>query len=114
MTAPGIPQIFMGQEFLESKQWDDDPAGPNLISWPGSDAADQPKNDFLRFTQDLIHLRWSHTALRGDAINVFHVHDQNRVIAFQRWIPGLGRDVVVVATLNESTWYGYEIGFPAE
>jgi len=114
MTAPGIPQIFMGQEFLESKQWDDDPAGPNLISWPGPDAADQPKNDFLRFTQDLIHLRWSHSALRGDAINVFHVHDQNRVIAFQRWIPGLGRDVVVVATLNESTWYGYEIGFPAE
>jgi 1,4-alpha-glucan branching enzyme len=45
---------------------------------------------------------------------VFYVHDQNRVIAFQRWIPGLGRDVVVVATLNESTWYGYEIGFPAE
>jgi hypothetical protein len=39
-------------------------------------------------------LRWSHSALRGDAINVFHVHEQNRVIAFQRWISGLGRNVV--------------------
>lgn len=21
MTAPGLPQLFMGQEFLEDKQW---------------------------------------------------------------------------------------------
>ena len=114
MTAPGIPQIFMGQEFLESQQWSDDPgASTNLISWPGPSAADKPKNDFLRFTQDLIRLRWNHQALRGDAINVFHVHDQNRVIAFQRWIPGAGLDVVVVASLRESTWWGYDIGFPS-
>jgi 1,4-alpha-glucan branching enzyme len=112
ITAPGIPQIFMGQEFLESKQWDDDPRGPNLISWPGSGSADKPKNDYLRFSQDLIHLRWNQAALRGNAINVFHVHDQNRVIAFHRWIPDVGRDVVIAASLNESTYYGYAIGFP--
>ncbi len=115
MTAPGIPQIFMGQEFLESRQWSDDPtASSNLISWPGSSAAEKPKNDFLRFTQDLIRLRWNHPALRGDAIDVFHVHDQNRVIAFQRWIPGAGLDVVVVATLRESTWSSYDVGFPSD
>jgi 1,4-alpha-glucan branching enzyme len=112
MTAPGIPQIFMGQEFLENKQWDDDPRGSNLISWPGPGVADKPKNDFLRFSQDLIHLRWKQAALRGDAINVFHVHDRNRVIAFHRWIADAGRDVVITASLNESTFYGYEIGFP--
>lgn len=113
MTAPGIPQIFMGQEFLESKQWDDDPKGPNIITWPTDDAADQPKNDFLRFTQDLIRLRWNHEALRSDGLNVFHVHDENRVIAFQRWVPGVGLDVVVVATLSEATWWSYDIGFPS-
>jgi 1,4-alpha-glucan branching enzyme len=26
-TAPGIPMVFMGQEFLEDKRWSDDPAG---------------------------------------------------------------------------------------
>ncbi len=25
----------------------------------------------------------------------------------------MGRDVVVVASLNESTWYDYHLGFPA-
>ena len=32
-----------------------------------------------------------------------------RVLVFQRWVEGVGRDVVVVASLNESTLYGYQI-----
>lgn len=40
----------------------------------------------LRFTQDLIRLRWNHPALRGDNFNPFYVHDANRVIAFHRWL----------------------------
>jgi hypothetical protein len=32
-------------------------------------------------------------ALRGDKANPFHVHDQNRVIAFHRWLEGNGEDV---------------------
>jgi 1,4-alpha-glucan branching enzyme len=66
----------------------------------------------LRFTQDLILLRWRHSVLRGDNIHPFHVHNLNRVIAFHRWLEGSGQDVIVVATLAESTWYGYGIGFP--
>ena len=42
----------------------------------------------------------------------FHVHDLNRVIAFHRWLEGTGQDVVVVATLSETTWYNYDVGFP--
>jgi 1,4-alpha-glucan branching enzyme len=36
------------------------------------------------------------------------------VIAFQRWVEGVGRDVVIVASLNEHTFYdrSYRIGFP--
>ena len=45
-------------------------------------------------------------------MNVFHVHDGNRVIAFQRWVVGAGRDVVVAASLNESTYWSYDLGFP--
>jgi 1,4-alpha-glucan branching enzyme len=34
-------------------------------------------------------------------------------LAFQRWVPGVGRDVGVVASFTESTFYGdYELGFP--
>jgi 1,4-alpha-glucan branching enzyme len=33
LTAPGIPQLSMGQEFLEDKPCDTDPSGPNLLEW---------------------------------------------------------------------------------
>ncbi|MGD0628718.1 MAG: alpha amylase C-terminal domain-containing protein [Terracidiphilus sp.] len=113
LTAPGIPQLFMGQEFLEDKQWNEVPSGADLIWWGGLAAgADAAMVNHLRFTQDLIRLRWNQPALRGDNVNAFHIHDSNRVIAFQRWLEGAGQDVIVVATLAEATWYNYAIGFP--
>jgi len=113
LTAPGIPQLFMGQEFLEDKQWSCDPNAPNLIWWSGLNAGTDPAMvNHLRFTQDLIRLRWNYPALRGENVHPFHVHDQNRVIAFHRWLEGTGQDVILVATLAENTWFDYGIGFP--
>ena len=116
LTAPGVPMIFMGQEFLEDKYWTDWPGRPELlIWWDGLEGADKAMSDQHRFTRDLMWLRRKHPALRGDGLNVFHVHNDNRVIAMHRWLPGVGRDVVVVASLNESTFRdrSYRIGFPA-
>lgn len=114
LTAPGIPMLFMGQEFLEDKQWSDDlsNAGDHLIWWGGLQQGDKAMIDHLRFVQELIGLRRRHPALRGESINVFHVHNQNRVIAFQRWLEGSGRDIIVVVSLNEFTFYSYDLGFP--
>jgi 1,4-alpha-glucan branching enzyme len=113
LTAPGIPQIFMGQEFLADKQWNWDPtATKNLIKFSALASGDRVLGDHLRFTQDLLRLRWNQPALRGDNVNAFHVHNQNRVIAFHRWLEGSGQDVIVVATLVEATWFNYAIGFP--
>lgn len=113
LTAPGIPQIFMGQEFLEDKQWSWDPTAPNSIWWTGlNPGTDNARADHLRFTQDLIRVRWNYSALRGDNVNPFHIHNQNRVLALHRWLEGSGGDVIVVATLAEETWYNYGIGFP--
>jgi 1,4-alpha-glucan branching enzyme len=126
LTAPGIPQLFMGQEFLEPAQWYWDPTQPNyLLDWSdlnlglAGQAATAAKPalatamaDHHHFTKDAIQLRWTQPALRGENVNAFHVHNQNRVIAFQRWLEGTGQDVIVVATLAEGTWYNYAIGFP--
>jgi 1,4-alpha-glucan branching enzyme len=110
LTAPGIPLVFMGQEFLEDKPWSDsDPA--LLIDWSGL-YTEKAMQDHLRFCRELIGLRRHQPALRSEAINVFHVHDANRVIAFQRWLVGVGRDVVVAVSLNESTYWSYSLGFP--
>ena len=113
LTSPGIPQLFMGQEFLEDKQWNEYPGGSNLIWWGGLDNGTDPAMvNHLRFTKGLIQLRWNQPALRSDNVNAFHVDDANRVIAFQRWLEGSGQDVIVVATLAEGTWYNYAVGFP--
>jgi 1,4-alpha-glucan branching enzyme len=111
LAAPGVPHIFMGQEFLEDKPWDSNPAGGNLLYWAGL-ASDKAMADQLRFTQDFIQLRRRQAGLRGENIHVFHVHDVNRVIAFHRWIEGVGGDVVVVASLSDSAFFGYQVGFP--
>src|SRR5262249_47055196 len=115
LTAPGISMIFMGQEFLEDKYWTDWPGRPDLlIYWDGLEGRDRHMSDQHRFTRELLWLRRRHPALRPDGINVFPFHNDNRVIAFQRWVPGVGRDVVVVASLNEETFSGrsYRLGFP--
>ncbi len=112
LTAPGIPMLFMGQEFLEDKQWSDDPKSANLIDWDGVLSGDKSMVDHLRFTQDVIRLRWRQPALRGPLLRVFHVHNQNRVLAFHRWLNGLGRDVIVIASLHDTSYYDYRVGFP--
>jgi 1,4-alpha-glucan branching enzyme len=106
--------LFMGQEFLEDKQWSDDVDGhPELrLFWPGLEATDSAMRDFLRFTRELVKLRWQFPALRAEGYALIHVHDENRVLAFQRWVPGEGGDVVVVLSLANETRWGYEIGFP--
>ena len=111
LTAPGIPQLFMGQEFLEPQPWDTDPTCPNLLAWAALAAGDVVMADHLRFTRDLVRLRAEQPALRSDNVHPYYVSDADRVLAFHRWLP-TGQDVIVVATLAEQTWWSYDLGFP--
>jgi 1,4-alpha-glucan branching enzyme len=114
LTAPGIPMLFMGQEFLEDKQWSDNVEFHRdlLLHWAGVDHADKQMLDHLRFTRELVNLRRRHPALRGQGFRVVHVHDRNRVLAFQRWVEGEGHDVLVIVHLSTYNRFGYRIGFP--
>ncbi len=114
LTAPGVPMLFMGQEFLEDKQWADDfqhHAGL-LLHWAGLDRGDKQMLDHVRFTRELIDLRWRYPGLRGQGFRVVHAHDENRVLAFHRWVEGEGHDVIVVIHLTPSHRFDYRIGFP--
>jgi 1,4-alpha-glucan branching enzyme len=118
LTAPGIPMLFMGQEFLEDKPWSDDLSfHPELLlHWAGLDTGDKQMLDHLRFMRELIALRRREPALRGEGFRVVHVHDGNRVLAFHRWVDdghgSEGRDVLVVAHLGNAHRHGYRIGLP--
>ena len=51
----------------EDKQWSDNFEFHSdlLLHWAGLDAGDKQMLDHLRFTRELIELRWEHPALRG-------------------------------------------------
>jgi 1,4-alpha-glucan branching enzyme len=114
LAAPGIPMLFMGQEFLEMKQWADDLDfhGNLRLDWAGVESGDRSMVDHLRFIRELCHLRQNRPGLQGEGFRVVHVHDVNRVLAFHRWVPGQGHDLLVVVSLANVTRYRYRIGVP--
>jgi 1,4-alpha-glucan branching enzyme len=108
-TAPGIPMIFQGQEFLEDEWFhDQDP-----IDWHKRET----HAGILRLYGDLIRLRrnWHDNTrgLRGQHTHVYHVNDQDKILAFHRWERGGPRDdVVVVVNMANRVYSDYRIGFP--
>jgi len=105
--------LFMGQEFLEDKPWHNSPNRSDLfIYWEGL-RTDRTMQDFLVFTTELCWLRRRHPALRGEGCNPYHVDNEGRVLAFQRWVEGRGRDVLVVVSMNETTHWNYALPLPA-
>jgi 1,4-alpha-glucan branching enzyme len=110
LTAPGIPMLFMGQEFLEFKPWSD--SRDFSLDWSRVDRF----SGMVGLHRRLIRLRrnWDNNTrgLRGANINVFHVNPDG-VIAFHRWDRGgPGDDVVVIANLTNRRWDSYNVGFP--
>ena len=112
LAAPGIPSLFMGEEFLEDKNWSDDRGANALIWWEGLQAADPAMRDFLRCVTDLVQLRRSQPALRADGVRVSRAENDGRVLVLHRWVDGAGGDVIVAASLSEQPTYGYGIGLP--
>jgi len=113
LTGPGIVLLFMGQEILEYRSWHDTPGfHPNtLINWDDLGKV-KPLGDHLRFYQDLLTLRKRLKSLRNGSARPYHAPRGNRVVAFHRWVEFEGHDVIIIASLNESTYRDYVIGFP--
>jgi len=110
-TSPGIPMIFQGQEFLEDDWFhDQDP-----IDWTKK----HTYSGILQLYRDLIRLRrnldGTTGGLAGHHINVYHVNDKEKVMAFHRWNNGGARDdVIVVVNMANCAFEGYRIGFPRQ
>lgn len=110
-TAPGIPMIFQGQEFLQGDWFRDDVP----VDW-------DLKEDFrglVRLYRDLVALRLDKRGvtrgLCGQGLIVSHLNEEDNVIAFQRWSDhGPGDDVLVVCHFNDATRSDYRLGFPEE
>ena len=109
VTAEMHPSIFEPHNLLPgciANFADNVLIGRTIRSFPGI------KHVIYRFVRRILRIDSRQPALSSDGLNVYHVHNDNRVIAFHRWEPGKGQDVVVVASFGESTWWDYAIGMP--
>jgi 1,4-alpha-glucan branching enzyme len=108
-TAPGIPMLFQGQEFLQGEWFRDDVP----LDWD----LNQEFRGIVRLYRDLIRLRLNRDGktrgLCGQGMQVTHVNDASNIIAFYRWDKGGPKDeVVVVANFSTQSVTGYRIGVP--
>src|SRR6266498_926226 len=67
--------------------------------------------------RDMIRLRrnWYNTTrgLSGHSVNVHHVNNADKVIAYHRWTNGgPGDDVIVLANFANRAYENYHLGFP--
>ncbi|WP_254957029.1 MULTISPECIES: alpha-amylase family glycosyl hydrolase [unclassified Cyanobium] len=109
-TAPGIPMLFQGQEFLEGGWFRDTVP----VDWDQR----QEFRGIVRLYRDLIRLRLDRQGvsrgLCGQFSQVFHLNTQRNVMAFHRWDRGgPGDDVVVIANFSHQTQEDYIVGLPA-
>jgi 1,4-alpha-glucan branching enzyme len=66
----------------------------------------------FNFYRDAIRLRRQHAALRSPQVEVLHVHDANRALAFRRWLGK--KEFLVIATLSNVPFAdGYRISHNA-
>lgn len=109
LTAPGVPMLFAGQELLSVGRFADPPAP---LDW----SRETGHARILEFYRDLIALRRNRAGttagLTGSDINVFHVNDATKVLAYRRSAGG-DSDVIVIANFANQNYTRYDIGLPA-
>jgi 1,4-alpha-glucan branching enzyme len=115
LTAPGIPMIFQGQEMLETRAFGfNKPTNMDFTR-----AGNANVKGIVQMYHDLIALRRNlagQTAgLTGQNLNVFHVDNGNKTLAYHRWENGgTGDDVVIVANFSNVPLQNLNIGFPRQ
>ncbi|MER7767002.1 alpha-amylase family glycosyl hydrolase [Kitasatospora sp. NPDC096140] len=112
LTAPGIPMIFQGQEYLEDTAFDD----RARLDW----ATKRERHaGITQLYRDLIELRRNRgnttAGLRGTGVETYHRNDTDKVIAFRRYPTEHPEDsTVVVLNFGNHAYPAYDLGFPRE
>ncbi len=109
LTAPGIPMLFQGQEFLEG-EWFRDTVP---LDWDQA----EDFHGIVRLYRDMIRLRLNHAGmtqgLLGRGLAVHRIDEGQKLIAYHRYDQGgPGDDVVVVLNLHHEARETYRLGFP--
>ena len=109
LTAPGVPMLFQGQEFLEDGWFRDEVP----VDWAklGEHAG------IHALYRDLVHLRLdrgqSSAGLCGQYLEINHVNHTQKILGYRRWNEGgAGDDVMVVINFSTQPVDNYTLGVP--
>ena len=106
LTAPGIPAMLQGTEWLDDTDFGTDSG--NRIDW----SKKITYSGIFAYYSDLITLRRISPALRADAgADVYHLNEGANVLAFQRYDLS-GNVHVVVVNFGSTDYSSYRIGMP--
>ncbi len=111
LTAPGIPMLFQGQEFLESGWFRDQVP----LDWSKAERF----AGLVQLHRDLIALRRNRDGVSGGLLaqrtDVYHINNEGKVLVYHRWGEGEAENsVVVVANFSSQQLDNYRIGLPQE
>ena len=109
LTAPGIPLLLQGSEFLQEGAFND----WQMLEW---DRTQQFAGVVLAH-QHIIALRFDRygnsTGLTGQHVNVFHDNPTQKTIAYHRWKNGGARDdTIVIVNASDTRFENYALTFP--
>jgi len=109
MTAPGIPMIFQGQEFLEDGYF----AAEDRLDWNKATTYGKVTDLYRTLIRLRRNLDGTSRGLSGAFTNVFHVNNNAKVLGFHRWQNGgAGDDVVVLTNFSNVAYPNYRVGLP--
>ncbi|PSB18959.1 DUF3459 domain-containing protein [Phormidesmis priestleyi ULC007] len=112
LTAPGIPMLWMGDEFGQPTRKAEVTSTPNPLDW--SLLEQDLNHDLFEFYKRLIALRHNNPALRTENIEFFYTHSDHKVLAFVRWTE-TGDRLVVILNFSAQSYEQYSISaFPAD
>ncbi len=106
LLSPGTPLFLMGEEIGAQKDYRYNDFMDNREDLQGGSQG--KGRQLFGFYRELIRLRLSHPGLRSRDIDILHVHNANRVIAFQR--RNNDQAFLIAASLNNRPFSsGYNI-----
>ncbi len=107
LTTPGVPMLFMGEEWLATAPFLSPPtplAGPTAVG------------ELVRaFYRDMVRLRRNLDGLAGGlsdpGVEIVHRNDTAKVLGYRRY-GASGEDVLVVANFSSTSFTAYNVGVP--
>lgn len=109
LTAPGIPMIFQGQEFIEDEYFQD----TEELDWKKY----KRNKGITKLVSDLIKMRTGESeignGLRGQHIEIIHFNNETKVLAYIR-SNGEEGDVLIILNFSTVNFENYSIELEEE